>query len=86
MNCVIVNGRVIDPSQGLDRRLSVVVKNGKIAELSDRRPTSIDGEVIDAKGAVVTPGFVDLHVHLREPGEEYKEDIESGSRAAAASG
>lgn len=94
---LIRGGRVIDPSQGIDRVADVVVRYGKIVEITSapagaggNRPgvagdDSFD-EVIDAAGLIVAPGLVDIHVHLREPGQEWKEDIASGTRAAAAGG
>ena len=82
----IKNGRVIDPAKKIDAVMNVIVENGKIAALSSVKKMPDGSEIIDAKGAIVAPGFVDLHCHLRDPGEEYKEDIESGSNAAAAGG
>lgn len=83
----IINGRVIDPANRRDGLFNVFIKDGLIAEISNREPgTDADLQIIDAKGLVVVPGFIDLHVHLREPGFEYKEDIESGSKAAVAGG
>jgi dihydroorotase len=85
---VLVNGRVIDPSAArrgapIDRAADVRVVDGKIAEVG----AGLTGHrVVDLGGLWVTPGFVDLHVHLREPGQEYKEDIVTGTRAAAAGG
>ncbi|GMT42063.1 MAG: dihydroorotase [bacterium] len=85
MNILIKNGRVIDPSSGLDSVKDVLVENGVIADVSGKiKPGK--ARVIDAAGLVVSPGFIDLHVHLREPGYEYKETIETGARAAAAGG
>jgi len=83
---VIQGGRVIDPANGVDGVRSVVVRDGRIAEVSERVETPRDARVLDARGRWVTPGFVDLHVHLREPGHEYKETVETGSRSAAAGG
>ncbi len=85
---VITNGRVIDPAQGLDRVADVLVADGKIAEITDAPLTEVpDGyEAIDASGLVVTPGFIDLHTHLRDPGYEWKETIGSGTEAAARGG
>ena len=86
---IITNGRVIDPFSGADGEHNVVVHNGKIAGLekgSKKRNGRHGVRVIDVEGAIVAPGFVDLHVHLREPGFEYKEDIKSGLKAAVAGG
>ncbi len=82
---VIANGTVIEPATGIFAPRSVVLDGGCIAEVGERTPEGGD-ETIDATGLLVAPGFVDVHVHLREPGFEYKEDIASGSRAAAAGG
>lgn len=82
---VIVGGRVIDPTQGLDAQRDVVIENGVIAAIVEHAETG-RARVVDAAGAVVAPGFVDMHVHLREPGQTHKETIGTGSRAAAAGG
>lgn len=85
---VITGGRVIDPSQEIDRPADVLISDGRIVGVTER-PTSEppDGyDVIDARGLVVAPGFVDLHTHLREPGPVHKETIETGTRAAASGG
>jgi len=82
---LIKNGRVIDPASGTDETLDILIDKKKIAEIK----TSInspDAKVIDASRLVVAPGFIDMHVHLREPGQEYKETIRSGSLAAAKGG
>lgn len=86
MNLLIKGGRVIDPSQGLDDKLDILVADGRIAEIGKKLSAARDAEVIDAKGMFVTPGLIDMHVHLRDPGLEYKEDIVTGTRAAAAGG
>ena len=86
MNLLIKNGRVIDPSQGLDGTLDVLVENGVIKEVGANLKAPAGVEIIDAMGKYVVPGLVDMHVHLRDPGLEYKEDIVSGTRAAAAGG
>jgi dihydroorotase len=82
---VLKGGRVIDPSQGIDAALDVVLEGGRVAELVPRAPGRA-GEVRDVSGLIVCPGFIDIHVHLREPGREDKETIETGTRAAAAGG
>jgi len=87
MKTVIKSGRIIDPSSKRDFIGDILIENGiiiKSAEFIDDL-TEVD-EIIDAKGCFVMPGLIDLHVHLREPGYEHKEDIESGSRAAAKGG
>jgi dihydroorotase len=85
MDLVIRGGRVIDPHTKTDRQADVLLAEGKIARIE---PAIAPGKarVLEAKGMLVVPGLVDLHVHLREPGHEYKEDIGSGTRAAAAGG
>lgn len=82
---VIKNGRVIDPATGLDRVCDVSIEDGRIRNVAEnlRAP---GGEEFDASGLIVAPGFIDMHVHLRDPGFEHAESIESGSRAAAAGG
>jgi dihydroorotase len=85
MPIVIKNGRVIDPASGTDRVADVLIVDGRIAGVAPNL-SSPKAEVFDASGMVVAPGFIDMHVHLREPGFEHAETIESGSRAAAAGG
>lgn len=82
---LIRGGRVIDPANGIDAVLDVRIEDGRIAEVAPG--LSADGaRIIEAAGRVVAPGFIDLHCHLRDPGQEYKEDIVSGTRAAARGG
>ena len=82
---LLKGGRVIDPAQGLDQALDVLIAEGTIEEVSPRvQPRG--APVLDVKGLVVCPGFIDLHAHLREPGREDKETIATGTRAAAAGG
>jgi dihydroorotase len=85
MKLLIKNGVIVDPANNIEEKLDIFVANGKIFKvgknLSDR-----DAKIIDAKNCIVAPGFVDMHSHFREPGFEYKETIESGSRAAAKGG
>jgi len=83
---LIQGGRVVDPSQGIDEKLDVLIADGKVVRLDERIIPSRGAEVVDADGLVVAPGFVDLHVHLREPGFEHKETIATGTAAAAAGG
>jgi dihydroorotase len=85
MSLVVKNGRVIDPASGADRVSDVLIVDGHIAEVAPNL-SSPGAEVVDATGMIVTPGFIDMHVHLREPGFEHAENIESGARAAAAGG
>jgi dihydroorotase len=82
MNMVIRNGRIIDPANKRDEIGDLFIVDGKIAKAGNDK----DAEVIDAKGLIVAPGLIDLHVHLREPGFGWKETIDSGARAAAAGG
>jgi dihydroorotase len=86
MNLLIKGGRVIDPSQKLDATLDVLVENGIIKEIGKGLAAPAGAETVDASGKYVLPGLIDMHVHLRDPGLEYKEDIISGTRAAAAGG
>ena len=83
---LIRNGRVVDPSQGLDEGMDLLIEDGCVAGLGDRIKTPTNATVLDGANLVVAPGFIDLHTHLREPGFEYKETIASGLRAAAAGG
>ena len=85
MNLILKNGRLFDPSRGLDQIGDVVLQDDRIRGLGPDIAAAGPG-VVDCTGLIVTPGFIDLHVHLREPGFEYKETIETGTRAAAAGG
>ena len=81
---LITGRRVICPDQGIDRILNVRLADGKVAELTEAQPAA--DEVIDAAGLIVSPGLIDMHVHLREPGNAQEETIASGSAAAVAGG
>ena len=84
---IIRNGRVIDPVNKRDQVADVYIANGKIVtSKSEIRSPKSEIEEVDARGLIVAPGLIDLHVHLREPGFSHKETIESGTRAAAAGG
>jgi len=84
MKLVIKNGHVIDPANQIDQPGDVLIEDGKIAALANH--LEADAPTIDATGKVVAPGLVDMHVHLREPGYEYKETIATGTRSAALGG
>jgi dihydroorotase len=81
---IIRNGRVIDPANKRDEITDLVIVDGRISQRSEVRGQ--ESEEIDARGLIVCPGLIDMHVHLREPGASHKETIESGARAAAAGG
>jgi dihydroorotase len=84
---LIEGGRVIDPSSGIDREMDVLLRDGQVAELAAPGVLKASArETINAKGCIVAPGFIDLHVHLREPGQSHKETIATGTAAAAAGG
>ncbi|WP_305040973.1 dihydroorotase [Geoalkalibacter sp.] len=85
MKILISGGRVLDPTHGIDDQLDLLIDNGRISHLGKNLQAE-GAQVIDARGKLVTPGLIDLHVHLRDPGQEYKEDIVSGTRAAVAGG
>jgi len=86
MKLLIKNGRLLDPATQTDGVLDILVQAGKIKEIAGHIEATGDTEIIEAGGLVVCPGFIDMHVHLREPGQENKETIESGSKAAAHGG
>ena len=86
MNLLIAGGRLIDPSQGIDQTMDVLIADGVVLELGQGLSAPEGTQTIDAAGLIVTPGLIDMHVHLRDPGLEYKEDIATGSRSAAAGG
>src|SRR5580692_7107158 len=82
---IIRNGRAMDPASQLDAVRDIAIENGRIAAIGQN--LDIPGTTeLDATGLIVAPGFIDMHVHLREPGFEHAETIESGARAAAAGG
>ena len=81
---IIRGGRVVDPSANLDKVSDVLLIGDKIAEIGNLDHIRTGTKVFEASGMVVCPGFIDVHCHLREPGQEYKETIESGTKAAAA--
>jgi dihydroorotase len=83
---LLKGGRVVDPSLGIDSTLDVLLAEGVVASLSSDIDAPEGARVVDCAGLVVTPGLIDVHVHLREPGEEHKETIATGAAAAAAGG
>ncbi|MCK5220400.1 MAG: dihydroorotase, partial [Candidatus Aminicenantes bacterium] len=86
MSLLIKNGLVIDPSTGKDSVSDILIEKGLIKKVSEKIPEKGIKTIIDAGGCIVSPGFVDMHVHLREPGQENKETIETGMLAAAKGG
>lgn len=86
MGILIKNGRVIDPASGTDDKLDIVISENKIKDIAKNLSPASGDEIIDAKGALVLPGLIDIHVHFREPGREDVETIIGGSMVAAKSG
>jgi len=86
MSILIRGGRVLDPANSLDAVQDLLLQDGKVTKLGSKLTAPPGATVIDAAGKVVCPGFIDMHVHLREPGHEYKETVATGTRAAAAGG
>lgn len=85
MRLLLKGGRILDTSQGLDKVADLLIQDGVVAEIGSITPKA-DDQVEDVTGKVVVPGLIDMHVHLREPGFEHKEDVCSGARAAVAGG
>jgi dihydroorotase len=86
MSLLIKNGRVVDPANSMDAVLDVLISGARIERIGPDLPLAAGTTVLDATGKIVCPGFIDIHVHLREPGYEYKETVATGTRAAAAGG
>ena len=87
MKLLIANGYLIDPAQQVNAGKNLLIEDGRVVGLVDRSEPIPEGcELLDATGLIVAPGFIDLHVHLREPGQEYKETIATGAAAAVAGG
>src|SRR5271169_1553415 len=84
---LIARGRVVDPASGVDQEMDVLLRDGRVAAVAE--PGKLRGQArgsFNAKGCIVAPGFIDLHVHLREPGQAHKETVATGTAAAAAGG
>ena len=86
MSLLIKNGRVVDPSQSLDQVVDILVEDRKVTQIGEGLDASNVNQVVDAENMIVTPGLVDMHVQLREPGFEEDETIETGTAAALAGG
>jgi len=86
MSLLLRGGSVIDPANNLDAVQDVLIAERKIERLGRSLEAPAGAEIVDASGKIVCPGFIDIHVHLREPGYEYKETVATGTRAAAAGG
>lgn len=86
MSLLIKDGRILCAHTATDRKADLRVRDGRITQIADRLEPSSGENVFGAAGCIVTPGLVDMHVHLRDPGQTHKEDIETGTRAAAAGG
>src|ERR1051325_1431105 len=87
MKLILINGHLIDPAEGQNSGKNLLIEDGKVSAwigASENPPH--DAEIFDASGLIVAPGFIDMHVHLREPGQEHKETIASGCAAAVAGG
>jgi dihydroorotase len=85
MKTLVTGGRLVDPVQGIDANLDVIIENGFVSRIGEHLDP--DGaRIVDASGSIVAPGFIDMHVHLREPGQTHKETIATGTAAAVAGG
>lgn len=83
---LVRGGRVVDPAQGLDGKADLLLEDGRVARVGEGLKAPRGARVVDASGLVVCPGLIDVHVHLREPGQEHKETVRTGTMAAAAGG
>ena len=83
---LIKGGHVIDPANGIDRVCDVLLEDGRVSAVGEKLKAPKGAEIVEAEGRLVTPGLIDMHVHLREPGSEQEETIRSGSRAAVVAG
>jgi dihydroorotase len=86
MKIHLKNGRLLDPVSGKDESKDMLIVNGRIESMKDRVSADSSFQVVDLKGKIIAPGFIDMHVHLREPGFEHKETIETGCMSAAHGG
>ena len=87
MGILIQGGRIVDAATDTDKKGDIYLEDGVITEIGEKlKIKDKSDKVIDAKGCLVMPGLIDLHVHFRDPGQTQKEDIETGSRAAARGG
>ncbi len=85
MKILIKNGHLVDPKNKIDEAMDIFIENGRVKKVAKKISEKADKE-IDAQGKIVCPGLIDLHVHLRQPGYEYKETVETGLRAAVMGG
>ncbi len=85
LKLLLKKGYLVDPSQGIEGRYDVLIENGVVKKIGEEL-FEPEAEILDVSGYIVAPGFIDIHVHFRDPGQTYKEDIESGSKAAVAGG
>ena len=85
MKTLVRAGRLVDPSLGIDAQRDVLIENGFVIAIGEHLDAA-DARVVDATNAIVAPGFIDMHVHLREPGQTHKETIATGTAAAVAGG
>jgi dihydroorotase len=86
VSLLVRGGRVVDPANSVDAVQDLLIEDGKVARLAAAIPAAAGVTVVEAAGKLVCPGLIDMHVHLREPGQEYKETVATGTRAAAAGG
>src|SRR6202140_2443303 len=85
MKTLVKGGRLVDPARGIDAQRDVLIENGFVARIGENLEAE-GARIVDASNAIVAPGFIDMHVHLREPGQTHKETIATGTAAAVAGG